>query len=201
MSWLNDRDEFSVPDITHDDYGQFAIDSIVWVLFNRFNQTSSLGDVTYKGQVYDIPNHFFWMTPEEMMQIDGLPRPIWQQCRTAKPRFVSQWLTERRGQFSPDALALLELGKDLVWASAPHRMDALPKFQLDRWDAGWYQIRMGLFGKKDVPFQQPTEMMELMERFKVAYRELGERLRPMIYTLGFLPSEKMIETPIEEMVL
>lgn len=192
QSWINDRDEFSVPDIARPNYDQWALDAIIWSLFNGSNNTSSLGNITYKGEVYDIKNEFFWMTPEEMMQIDGLPRPIWQQCRTAKPRFVSQWLSEHIKQFSGDALAVLELGRDLVRVSAPHRMDALPKFQLDRWDAGFYQVRMGLFGKKDVPFQQTDEMMDTMERFKVAYKSLGDRLRPMIYTLGFLPSEKMV---------
>jgi len=188
-TWLNNRDEFSVPNLSDSDYDQFALDATVWSLFHGSNNTSSLGNITYKGEVYDVPNHFFWMTPEEMMQIDNLPRPIWQQCRTAKPRFVSQWLQERNGQFSPDAKLVLELGRELVRISAPLRPSALPKFQLDRWDAGFYQVRMGLFGKKDVPFQQPSEMMDLMERFKVAHRELGDRLRPMIYTLGFLPME------------
>jgi hypothetical protein len=191
-TWLNDRDEFSVPDTAHADYTGFAADAIVWSLFHGSNQTSSLGNVSYKGQTYDIPNGFFWMTPEEMLAIDGLPRPIWQQCRTAQPRFVSRWLGERAEAFSPDAQEVLALGKELVRVSAPYRVHALPKFQLDRWDAGWYQLRMGLFGKKDVPFQQPAAMLDAMARFQVAHRALGDRLRPMIYTLGFLPSERLL---------
>jgi len=191
QTWLNDKDEFSVPNIEHQDYDQWALDAIVWSLFHGSNNTSSLGNITYKKENYDIPNHFFWMTPAEMMEINNLPRPIWQQCRTATTRFVSKWIQGKT--FSEDAAALLELGKDLVVSSAPHRMDALPKFQLDRWDAGWYQIRMGLFGSKDVPFQQPIEMVEKMEQFKVAHKELGNRLRPMIYELGFLPTERMVE--------
>jgi len=191
MSWLNDRDEFSIPNLTHPDYDQFAIDAITWVLFNRFNQTSSLGNVTYKGQVYDIPNHFFWLSPEEMSEIPSLPRPIWQQCRTAKPRFVASWLKDHEEDLCEDAQHLLHLGKELVRISAPHRMDALPKFQLDRYDAGWYQIRMGLFGK-DIPFKPSEGMADLMEEFKVAHKALGDRLRPGIYDLGFLPKETLL---------
>jgi len=192
-TWLNDRDEFSVPDLTHPDYEQFALDAIVWSLFHGSNNTSSLGNITYKGQVYDIPNHFFWMIPQEMMDIPGLPRPIWQQCRSAQPRFVSTWLHEHQHDLTTDALSVLELGRDLVRISAPLRPHALPRFQLDRWDAGWYQVRMGLFGTKDVPFQQTEEMTTRMSQFKDAHRALGDRLRPMIYTLGFLPGERTID--------
>jgi len=188
-TWLNDRDEFSVPDLAHPEYDQFALDAIVWSLFHGSNNTSSLGNAVYKGTVYDIPNHFFWMTPEEMSEIDGLPRPIWQQCRTAQPRFVSMWLKEYEDDLCDDAQEVLRLGKELVRISAPFRPSALPKFQMDRWDAGWYQVRMGLFGKKDIPFQQSVEMIEMMEAFKASHKALGDRLRPMIYKLGFLPRE------------
>lgn len=186
-TWLNDRDEFSVPDTSHPAYARFALDAVVWSLFHGSNQTSSLGNAVYKGVAYDIPNHFFWMTPAEMMAVDGLPRPLWQQCRTAVPRFASGWLAEHAPALSPDAAELVSLAKGLVAASAPFRPSALPKFQLDRWDAGWYQIRMGLYGGTAVPFQQPPEMLDLMARFKQAHKSLGDRLRPMIYTLGMLP--------------
>jgi hypothetical protein len=192
-TWLNNRDEFSVPDLTHPDYEQFALDAIVWSLFHGSNQTSSLGNISYKGQVYDIPNHFFWMTPEEMSNIDGLPRPIWQQCRTAKPRFVASWLKEHEDDLCEDAQKVLRLGKELVRLSAPHRMDALPKFQLDRWDSGFYQIRMGLYGSKDVPFKLNPGVMDLMEQFKVQHKALSDRLRPGIYDLGFLPKETLLD--------
>ena len=191
QSWMNDRDEFSVPDITHPDYEQFALDAIVWSLFHGSNQTSSLGNIQYKGVNYDIPNHFFFMSPAEMMEIDGLPRPIWQQCRTAKPRFVASWLKDHESSLCEDAQEVLRLGKDLVRFSAPHRMDALPKFQLDRYDAGFYQIRMGLFGK-DIPFRLNPGVMDIMDEFKIAHKALGDRLRPGIYDLGFLPKETLL---------
>lgn len=187
--WLNDRDEFSAPDLTHPGYDQWAIDAIVWSLFHGANQTSSLGKVAYKGQVYDIPNHFFWMTPEEMLNIPGLPLRIASQCEEAAPRFVSTWLAERADQFSADARQLLDLGRELVRISGPHRMKPIPKFQLERWDAGWYQIRMGLFAGES---WQPQEMTDLMTKFKAEHKLLGDRLRPMIYELGFLPRERTL---------
>lgn len=192
QTWLNDRDEFSVPDFNNDKYAQFAIDATIWSLFDGSNQTSSLGNIIYKNEEYDIPNHFFWMTPQKMMNIEGLPRQIWQQCRTAKPRFVSTWINDNRDRFSADVKDLLTVSEELVSMSASLRMDAMPKFQLDRWDAGWYQVKMGLFGKKDVPFVQPNEMMKLMENFKEKHKSIGDRLRPMLYELGILPRTMLV---------
>lgn len=192
QSWLNDSDQFSVPDLSHPEYAQWSFDSIIWSLFHTSNQTSSLGDMIYKGQVYDLPNHFYWMSPSEMMEIDGLPPSIWQQCQSARPRFVSSWLLDHQEEFCEDAWGLLEMAKGLVRVSAQHRMNALRKFQLDRWDSGWYQISRGLFGK-DVPFQPSPGMLEMMREFEVQHKTLGDRLRPMIYDLGFLPRQTLLD--------
>jgi len=132
------------------------------------------------------------MSPQKMMNIEGLPRQIWQQCRTAKPRFVSTWIDDNRDRFSTDVKNLLTASEELVSMSASLRMDAMPKFQLDRWDAGWYQVKMGLFGQKDVPFVQPNEMMKLMENFKEKHKSIGDRLRPMLYELGILPRTMLV---------
>jgi hypothetical protein len=194
-TWLNDRDEFSVPDTSHPKYAQFVQDAVVWGLFHGSNQTSSLGNVEYKGQTYDIPNHFFWLDPEEVADYDGLPAPLYRQCQKAakRPRFVATWLRTQGKTFSPDAQKVLDLAADLVKFSASKRPHAEPRFQLDRWDAGWYQIRNGLYGK-DVPFTKTPEMIAAWESFQVAYRELTERLRPMIYALGILPKEEGLST-------
>jgi hypothetical protein len=185
-TWLNNRDEFEQPEIASDEYKQFAADAAVWTLFHGSNQTSSLGKVAYDNVTYDIPNHFFWIEPKDMVDWTGLPAPIFRQCEKAKPRFVAPWL---KGQtFSTDARAVLEAGTDLVRLGASKRSHAEHKFQLDRWDAGWYQIRNGLYGK-DVPFQATPEMVAALETFQNAYRALTERLRPLVYSLGMLPAE------------
>ena len=187
-TWLNDCDEFSVPNTLHRSYPRFALDAIVWSMFHGANQTSSLGNVVYKGERYDVPNHLFWIDPAEMMAWPGLPRPTWQQCRTAVRRFASSWLESNAPSLSPDAARLLELATSLARLAAPFRASALPKFQLDRWDAGWYQIRMGLYGK-DAPFVRPPELDAAMKEFKAAHAAVGDRLRPMLYALGILPAE------------
>ena len=190
-TWRNNRDEFNVPQVSHPAYAQFVNDAVVWSLFHRSNQTSSLGRVEYKDKVYDVPNHFFWIDPADVADYEGLPAPLFRQCQKAKPRFVAQWLRTRvQGKtFSQDALRVLDLAGDLLRLSASKRPNADPCFQLDRWDAGWYQVRNGLYGK-DVPFAKTPEMIAAFEKFQAAYKELTERLRPMVYELGMLPREE-----------
>lgn len=189
-TWSNNRDEYSVPNTSHPEYEQFKNDAIVWALFNGSNQSSSLGEVEYKDTIYDIKNEFFWLTKEEFGQIEQMPHNIVNQSNKNNERFVSEWLKDK--SFSPDVRELLELGKELVRVSAWARPHADPKFQLMRWDAGWYQIRMGLFGK-DVRFPKTDEMIDTMERFTEKYKEVTVRLRPYVYELGFLPKEIMFE--------
>lgn len=188
-NWLNWQDQFSAPVTTVPGYYGWSLDAILWGLFESKNLTSSLGNVLYKGCEYDIANHFFWMTPQEMLETEGLPETIAEECYSAQPRFVSRWLMDHANQFSDEARDLLELGKDLVRKSVSCRMEASSEYQLNRWDAGWYQIRVGLFTDKNAPFRRSEEMRQVMSQFTAAHKALGNILRPQIYQFGFLPTE------------
>jgi hypothetical protein len=190
-TWLNQKDNFLPPDEDRPGWLQFVLDAAVYVLFGTKNQTSSLGNVNWNNKTWDIKNEFFWMTPAELAEAPGLPYPLYTQCQREKPRFVAKWLQDKT--FSPDAQKVLELGKKLVVVSAGQRVNAEPKYQLaTRWDAGWYQIRMGLYGKK-VPFEKTAEMIETYQEFKEAHKVLKERLQPLIYELGFLQRPFLFE--------
>ena len=191
-TWLNHNDEFNQPNEKHKDFIQFALDAVVYALFNSKNQSSSLGNVKYKKKIYDIPNEFFWLTHAEIAQAQGMPAATLKQMQKDPERFVATWIQGKL--FSPDAAEVLRLGKEMVLTSALHRNNAPVKFQLDRWDAGWAQVRQGLFAK-DTTFVKTPEMIKAQEDFQTAYAALKERLRPMIYALGFLPEEKLL-TPI-----
>ena len=54
------------------------------------------------------------------------------------------------------------------------------ELKLGRADAGWYQIRKSLEQYGD------TELTDF-DPFKSAYATLTAKLRPMVYSLGFLP--------------
>ncbi|MEQ1510014.1 MAG: hypothetical protein ABL909_06380 [Sphingopyxis sp.] len=62
--------------------------------------------------------------------------------------------------------------------SAPRKIR--DDLKLGRADAGWYQIRKSLEHYSD------TELTDF-DPFKAAYAALGNKLRPMVFDLGFLP--------------
>ena len=191
-TWLNHNDEFNQPDEKHKDFIQFALDAVIYALFNCKNHSSSLEEIKYKGKTYDIRNEFFFLTRAEMAKAKGIPQSTYNKFIKDQERFVATWIQGKL--FSPDAAEVLRLGKEMVLTSALHRNNANVKFQLDRWDAGWAQVRQGLFGKVTT-FVKTPEMIKAQADFEEAYAVLKARLRPMIYTLGFLPEEKLL-TPI-----
>ena len=55
------------------------------------------------------------------------------------------------------------------------------ELKLGRADAGWYQARRALEAYGD------TELTDF-DPMKTAYSALSEKLRPMVFSLGFLPN-------------
>ena len=51
-----------------------------------------------------------------------------------------------------------------------------PDIQINRWDAGWYQIKQML--KEYMP--------DRLKAFRARFKEFESRLRPLVYELGFL---------------
>lgn len=188
-TWLNDRDEFNVPLLDHPAYPQFALDCVIYALFNGANYASSLDPVEYKGRTFELRNQFFWLTADFFKQITGLPQKI--AARAKDDPFVAKWLKGKT--FSPDAETVLDAATQMVVTSAGKRGAADPKYQLHRWDAGWYQIKFGLFAK-DVKFTPTPEMTEAKTAFDTAYDKLKERMRPMLYELDVLPAERGLDT-------
>jgi len=188
-TWLNWQDQFNVPLLDHPAYPQFALDCVIYALFNGKNYASSLDPVEYKGRTFELRNQFFWLTADFFKQITGLPQKI--AARAKDDPFVAKWLKGKT--FSPDAETVLDAATQMVVTSAGKRGAADPKYQLHRWDAGWYQIKFGLFAK-DVKFTPTPEMTAAKTAFDTAYDKLKERMRPMLYELDVLPAERGLDT-------
>ena len=54
--------------------------------------------------------------------------------------------------------------------------------KLNRADVGWYQIRKALEARNTNGYSAPVSF----DAFKTAYEALGDKLRPQVYTLGFM---------------
>jgi len=180
--WINDKDEYLAPNEDHEQYQQFTNDSIVHSLFNNSSQQSSLRQVMYKDQLWDIKNEFFWMSKEEMMNLanDTNYTELYNDARTDNNRYVYNLLFGEQNiyeQLSPDAKLVLDKATELTRISMNMRSHfADDQNQLNSWDAGYAQLK--LVWKEYFP--------EEFKEFRQLYKNLEDRMRPLIYELGFL---------------
>lgn len=167
QTWLNDRDQFlQTLQLLSD---TFKIDCLVWMLFNGSNLSAGADGLRWNERDWSLVNHFIPFTEVEV---------------GAKGKFESDFMVRymRDLTFSPEAQAVLDEGRKL-WTrfhSLQFPRKIRDEYKLGRPDAGWYQIRRALEAYAD------TEMTDF-EPFKTAYAALSAKLRPMVYSLGFLP--------------
>ena len=117
-TWISHVDQLMKPN--RELSPEFIGDCAVWSLFDSKNQTVSLGDVVYQGQVYQIVNHFFPFANASNA--------------SASNTFVANWLSRRT--LSAESQAVLDSAKEIYrlyfsnFAEPP--------------GAGWYQIQKAL---------------------------------------------------------
>ena len=182
QSWINDKDEYSAPNENHLYFEQFMNDSVVYSIFNNASSQSSLRQVEYKGQMWDIKNEFFWMSRDRMKELadDMGYDELYNDARTASDRHVYKLLFgEERiyDKLSPDARVVLDKATELVELSMEMRqVMANDENHLNSWDAGYAQLK--LVWKEYFP--------EQFKEFRQLYRNMEDRMRPLVYELGFL---------------
>lgn len=178
-NWVNSKDEYLAPNEEHDKYQEFVNDSIVYSLFHSASNQSSLRQVEYKDKLWDIKNEFFFMSKNDIMQLanDYGFDFTFNDANVSNERYV---YTKLQGiELSQEAKAVLNMAIDLVNASFKYRemfYEEHPEYQIMNWDCGWYQIK-GMLKE-----YMPNALKEFNELFKV----LGDKMRPMVYELGFL---------------
>ncbi len=168
QTWLNDRDQFLQP--TEKLTQAFKNDCLIWMLFSGSNLTASANDLEWSGKRWSIVNHFIPFTEKEV---------------GANGKFESDFMVQylKDKTLSKEATAVLDAGRE-IWR-AYHR-GALEKkvrdeYKLNRPDVGWYQIRKALEASGKASGNEFD-----FSTFKAAYDALSEKLRPMVYELGFL---------------
>lgn len=167
-TWLNDRDQFLQPSQPLSE--EFKSDCLVWMLFNGSNLTAGADGLKWNNRDWSLTNHFIPFTEGEV---------------GAKARFASDFMVRYMAgmAFSPQAQAVLDEGRKLFQRfhaiSFPNKIRQ--EYKLNRADAGWYQVRRALEAYGDIELTD-------FDPFKAAYAALTEKLRPMVYELGFLPA-------------
>jgi len=179
-TWINQKDEFLMPNISHGQYSQYLEDAHVLTIFNPKAKVSSLRNVHYKGKTYDITNQFFFVSEEicraaidsagllEMYEdIQGYPGERYM-VRRIRPELLSS-----------DCAVILNTAVSLYKKSLPYRKtlsEELPDYNLMAWDAGWFQIKAVL----DVYFKEELNSFELAVNTALRSRT------DLIYDLEFL---------------
>ena len=181
-NWVIDKDEYMAPDETHEDYQQWNRDAVVYALFNTSSNQSSLRDVDYKGKSWNIENQWFWMSVNDIKELANHAKDgsddVWQDIKEfGEERYVYNKL--QTIELSKDAKAILDLATKLVKDSFKYRKDfhsAHPEYQVNTWDAGWYQIKAIV--KEYLP--------EELKKFNELYKRFEDRMRKGVYKFGFL---------------
>lgn len=168
-TWLNDRDQFLQP--TQPLSEEFKTDCLIWMLFNRCQRTASADNLEWNGQKWKIINHFLPFTEIEVNAPDRF-----------ESDFMVQYLTDRIQ--SAEATAVLDTGR-LLWQAYFAHTDVRTvrdEFKLNRADVSWYQVRKALEARNASGDTLPVDFLP----FENAYKTLSDKLRPMVFELGFL---------------
>lgn len=101
----------------------------------------------------------------------------YSDANTSDDRFIYKKLQSIH--LSSEAQDILDYAIKLTKESFKYRKDfniLHPEYQIMNWDCGWYQI------KALVKEYMPNEYKEFQEKF----RKLSDKMRPMVYEIGFL---------------
>jgi hypothetical protein len=104
----------------------------------------------------------------------------------ASDRFESDFLVQylKGKKLSSESQAVLNEGKHL-WQTYFEEADVYTireTYKLNRPDVGWYQIRNALKLRNAENYGKKTNFTE----FEMAYKQLTEKLSPLVYEYGFL---------------
>jgi hypothetical protein len=168
-SWINHNDQFLQPSQPLSD--EFKNDCLLWMLFHGKNLSASANDLEWNGQKWSIVNHFIPYTEEEVDAPDRF-----------ESDFMVQYLADKT--LSAEATAVLDAGRSLWKAYFAHTdvRTVRDQYKLNRPDVGWYQIRNALAERNKSGDTAPVNF----KPFESAYQALTDKLRPQVFSLGFL---------------
>lgn len=177
LLWVRDKDIFTRPPeslLTP----EFVADCVVYSLFDRQSNQTSLRDYEYKGKTYRVINEFFPYSTTAMLDLaqQHRNRTIESDLIGEDERFVHMWIEDHRDNLSGEALAVLELAWEIIENSFDKRATHAaisPRYQVESWDAGWKQIAAMVFGRERVDDDIYTAYYT---DWRTAVRELGDKI-------------------------
>ena len=182
--WYNVKDEYHIPDANNENWEQFTYDSIIYAIFNNRSYQSSLRNIDYKDQKWDIKNEFFWLSKQQLLELSEqhFYDELYKDVKTSDERFVYKKLFETEriyDKLSPDAKQVLDMATELLKKSIPMRKllsENHPEYHLDSFDSGYAQLKL----------VWKEYFKDEFKLFRDTYKQLEDRMRPLVYELGFL---------------
>lgn len=172
-NWIIDKDSYLLKKNQFIP-SEFQNDCIVYALFTNYVISLKQDDIHCK-------NEFFWMSKQEMLDLAEKYNNdyTYEDTLNSEERFVYLKLQEIKDDLSPEAKTVLDKATDLVKSSFKYREmfnESHPEYQINNWDCGFYQIKALL--KEFMP--------DDLKEFRALYKQLADKMRPMVYELGFL---------------
>lgn len=185
-TWVNGKDEYMAPNINHTLYPQWKNDSLIYTLFNTGFNMTSLRNIGPTERKINILNPFFFMPKDSIERLAlGLDDVCTINDFTYNDMKVHGktesylYSTLQSISLSPDAEQILDYAIKLIKLSFKYRLsfnEENPDYQINNWDASWYQLKPLL----------KTYLPNELEAFNKLYIDFENRLRPLVYELGFL---------------
>lgn len=172
-NWITDKDSYlikknqSIPI-------EFQAECLVYSMFSNYV-------VSLKQDNLKCKNEFFWMSKHEMLDLaeEYNNDYTYEDALNSDERFAYTKLQEIKDNLSSEAKAVLDKATELVKKSFKYREmfnESHPEYQINNWDCGFYQIKALL--KEFMP--------DDLKEFRNIYKQLADKMRPMVYELGFL---------------
>lgn len=177
LLWVRDKDIFTRPPeslLTP----EFIADCMIYSLFDRQSNQTSLRNYEYQGRTYRVVNQFFPWSKESILELaqHHHNRAVEADVVGDSDRIMHGFLDALDESISTEARALLDRAWQVVCQSFAKRADfdvIQPRFQVQTWDAGWAQIAAMSFGK----WRHDREVYDLYyEDFRAERKALGGKI-------------------------
>lgn len=172
-NWIIDKDSYII-DPNREYPESFITDCLVYSLFSNYA-------VSMHHEQGSLKNEMFWMSKKSILDLAEQYNntDCYEDGITSEDSFTYNKLTERADTLTDTAIKVLSAGRNLIINSFQYRElfnDSHPEYQINNWDAGWYQIKVLL--KEFMPDDLKT--------FRALHKQLGDKIRQQLYELGIL---------------
>ena len=191
-TWLNDRDQFLYPRKAWKEDKEFQFDCLAFTLFHGQNRITSTEGI----------NHWIPFTEAELQAPDTFQSHFMSDfiAGKCKPQAAETLFGAEESliptepiQFSPEAQAVMDSGRELWYYYMHHKDGELYGAQSINVNASYYDIRRYFQGTDDKgrmnPDSKDETYMRLWGKVKDALKVLAKKIEPKVYLYGFLLDE------------